>query len=186
MPLIELLGRPRHNGGNFDDLPKKARGLLAYLAIYRGRAIPREKLVDLLWTNSAAEQGRHSLRQSLAAIRRAFGPDAPDHIKTTGDDVLLAASDVIEVDARRFEVLAQSPGLADLIAANELYRGEFLADLDVQSEAFMDWVALERNRLELIACGMLYRLATKLSNAGRPSERLMTLILKLFFRAMAV
>jgi len=166
MPLIELLGRPRHNGGNFDDLPKKARGLLAYLAIYRGRAIPREKLVDLLWTNSAAEQGRHSLRQSLAAIRRAFGPDAPDHIKTTGDDVLLAASDVIEVDARRFEVLAQSPGLADLIAANELYRGEFLADLDVQSEAFMDWVALERNRLELIACGMLYRLATKLSNAG--------------------
>jgi len=165
MPLIELLGRPRHGGGNFDDLPKKAKGLLAYLAMYSGRAIPREKLVDLLWTNSAAEQGRHSLRQSLAAIRRALGPDARDHIKTTGDDVLFATSDVIEVDARRFEVLAQSAVLADLIAANELYRGEFLADFDVESEAFMDWVGLERNRLELMACGMLYRLATTLSNS---------------------
>jgi DNA-binding SARP family transcriptional activator len=166
MPVIELLGRPQYRGGNFGNLPKKAKGLLAYLAMSSGRAIPRERLVDLLWTNSAAEQGRHSLRQSLAAIRRAFGPDARDQIKTTGDDVLWAVSDVIDIDAHRFEILAQSAAPADLVAANELYRGEFLADFDIQSEAFMDWIRLERNRLEQMACEMLNRLATTLCNAG--------------------
>jgi len=166
MPVIKLLGQFRHRHGNYDGLPKKAQALFAYLAMNRERTIPRDRLADLLWSNSGPEQGRHSLRQSLAAVRRALGADARDLIGTIGNDVLFAASDRVDVDARRFEILAQSTALADLVAANELYRGEFLADFDVPSEPFMNWVRLERTRLEATACGMLHRLAAALSEGG--------------------
>ena len=70
------------------------------------------------------------------------------------------------MDVHRFEILAQSTALTDLVAANDIYRDEFLAHFNVPSEPFMDWVQLERTRLEVIACGMLYRLAVTLSNAN--------------------
>jgi DNA-binding SARP family transcriptional activator len=163
---IRLLGPFSHDDRNRDGLPKKAQALLAYLAMNRGRTIPRDQLADLLWSASGPEQGRHSLRQSLAAVRRAIGADARDLIATVGNDVLLAESNAVDVDAHRFETLAQSTAPADLAAASELYRGEFLADFDVPSEPFMAWVRVERTRLEATACGLLGRLATALSDAG--------------------
>jgi DNA-binding SARP family transcriptional activator len=164
---IKLLGGFRLSNVNYDGLPKKARALMAYLAMNRGRAIPRDQLADLLWSDSGPEQGRHSLRQSLAALRRLLGSGRRDLIATIGSDVLLAASDAVIVDACRFETLALSAELADLSTANDLYRSEFLADLDVPSEPFMEWVGQERARLEAMACAMLHRLATARSNAGQ-------------------
>jgi len=162
---IELLGPFRQSGSHY-DLPKKAQALLAYLAMNRGRAIPRDQLADLLWSTSGPEQDRQSLRQSLAAVRRAVGAEARGLVETVGADVLLAATGAIDIDVQRFETLAQSTAIADLAAANELYRGEFLADFDVPSEPFMDWVRVERARLEATACGMLLHLAAALSDAG--------------------
>jgi DNA-binding SARP family transcriptional activator/TolB-like protein len=164
---IKLLGRFRHSGSH-DDLPKKAQALLAYLAMNRGHAIPRDQLADLLWSTSGPEQGRQSLRQSLAPVRRALGADARDLIETVGTDVQLAVSGAVDVDVdvHRFEMLAKSTAPADLAAANELYRGEFLAGFDVPSEPFMDWVRVERTRLEATAYGMLRRLVAALSEAG--------------------
>jgi DNA-binding SARP family transcriptional activator len=162
---IKLLGRFRQSGSH-EDLPKKAQALLAYLAMNRGHAIRRDRLADLLWSTSGPEQGRQSLRQSLAAVRRALGADAQDLIETVGTDVQLAASGAVDVDVHRFEMLAKSTAPADLAAANELYRGEFLAGFDVPSEPFMDWVRVERTRLEATACGMLRRLVAALSEAG--------------------
>jgi DNA-binding SARP family transcriptional activator len=165
---IRLLGPFQHDDRSGDGLPKKAQALLAYLAMNRGRTIPRDQLADLLWSSSGQEQGRHSLRQSLAAVRRSLGADTRDLIETIGTDVLLAASDAVDVDAHRFEILAQSTAPADLAAAGELYRGEFLADFDVPAEPFMAWVRVERARLEATACGVLGRLAAALSDAGEP------------------
>jgi DNA-binding SARP family transcriptional activator len=162
---IGLLGRIRFGDGNIDKLPKKSQALLAYLAANPGRAIPRDQLADLLWSTSGPEQARHSLRQGLAAVRRALGPDARDLIATVGTDVLLAA-DAVDVDLHRFETLAPSMASADLTAANALYRDEFLAGFDIASEPFMAWVGVERARLESMACGVLRRLAAVLSDAG--------------------
>src|SRR5271169_3098174 len=81
---IGLLGRIRFSDSNIDKLPKKSQDPLAYLAVNPGRAIPRDQLVDLLWSTSGPEQARHSLRQGLAAVRRALGPDARDLIATVG------------------------------------------------------------------------------------------------------
>ena len=45
--------------------------LLAFLALQGGEAQSREKLAALLWADRAEAQARDSLRQSLAALRRA-------------------------------------------------------------------------------------------------------------------
>lgn len=52
-------------------LPRKARALLAYLAVQHPRAVAREVVGELLWPGRGAEQVRHSLRQALTDIRRA-------------------------------------------------------------------------------------------------------------------
>src|ERR1700741_1578433 len=103
MLKIGLLGRFRLSGDEDSRLPKKAEALLAYLAMHQGRSVPRDQLADLLWGDSKSEQARHSLRQALAAIRRALNAEVRDLIDTPGADVLLPTSDKVAVDALRFE-----------------------------------------------------------------------------------
>src|SRR5947208_7688604 len=56
---------------------KKHLAVLLYLHFEgRGRAIPRDRLVDLLWPDVPAAKGRHSLSQALLAIRALLGNDA--------------------------------------------------------------------------------------------------------------
>src|SRR5262249_23833928 len=49
---------------------------------------------------------------------------------------------------------------------SELYRGEFLEGLDVNSEPFAEWLTTERSRLASAACDALRRLALLRSQAG--------------------
>ena len=53
---------------------KKAQALLAYLALHPGQPRSRDALASLLWSGTADEQARHSLRQSLFALRQAITP----------------------------------------------------------------------------------------------------------------
>ena len=66
---LQLLGPFEARAGN--DLPvaiagKKAKALLAYLALANGRPVSRDKLAGVLWEFSADEQARTSLRQTLS------------------------------------------------------------------------------------------------------------------------
>src|SRR6185312_12235075 len=71
---LQLLGpfELRSGGRTVSSLPKKAQALLAYLAMQRGRAVPREQLAELLWGRSGGEQARRSLRQCLMSLRAAL------------------------------------------------------------------------------------------------------------------
>jgi DNA-binding SARP family transcriptional activator len=59
------------DGGKALKLPRKARALLAYLAMHNGERVPRERLADLLWPYQDTEQARHSLRNCLLEVRKA-------------------------------------------------------------------------------------------------------------------
>src|SRR5215469_8397211 len=61
-------------------VPKKAPGLLAYLAAQGGQAVSRERLADLLWPYQGSEQARHSLRNCLLELRKAVGLSASVHL----------------------------------------------------------------------------------------------------------
>src|SRR5438552_2548104 len=53
---------------------KKAQALLAYLSLPIGRPATRETLCGLLWPSNADDEARHSLRQTLFALKHALGP----------------------------------------------------------------------------------------------------------------
>ncbi len=56
---------------------KKQLGLFVYLALEtRDRAVSREALVELFWSDTDPRHGRHSLSQAFSAIRDRFGPDS--------------------------------------------------------------------------------------------------------------
>ena len=48
----------------------------------------------------------------------------------------------------------------------DLYRGEFLADFDINSEPFQEWLTGERNRTLGVVCEVLQRLSTQQDAAG--------------------
>lgn len=52
---------------------RKAQAILAYLALAAEDAVPRGRLIGLLWSPRWEEQARASLRQSLMELRRAVG-----------------------------------------------------------------------------------------------------------------
>ena len=158
--------------------PKKARALLAYLAAQEGEAVSRERLADLLWPYQGSEQARHSLRNCLLELRKSLGASAATHLVADFSNCRL--QDVL-ADLDYFERLARSQHLAELQAAADLYRGEFLADFDINSEPFQEWLAAERDRTLAIICDVLHRLTSQQDIAGdhdaaiQSARRLVTL-----------
>jgi DNA-binding SARP family transcriptional activator/TolB-like protein/Tfp pilus assembly protein PilF len=151
-------------GGRLGKVPKKARALLAFLAAQGGQAASRERLADLLWPYQGSEQARHSLRNCLLELRKALGPAAV-HLVTDFAHCQLQAE---AVDLARFEQLARASQRADLEAAAGLYRGELLADFDINSEPFQEWLTAERDRTLALICQVLHRLTALQDAAGEP------------------
>ena len=137
--------------------------MLGYLAAQGGQAVSRERLADLLWPYQGSEQARHSLRNCLLELRKALGPSGARYLVT--DFANCRMQDVV-VDLDRFERLSRSPNRPELQAAAELYRGEFLADFDIDSEPFQEWLAAERDRTLALICDILQRLTAEQDAAG--------------------
>ena len=145
-------------------LPKKARGLLAYLAAAGGQSVSRERLADLLWPYQGSEQARHSLRNCLLELRKGLG-DATVHLAAEFSHCKL---DDVAVDLDLFERLSRSLHTTELQAAADLYRGELLADFHISSEPFQEWLASERDRTLGLVCDVLQRLTAIYDAAGAP------------------
>jgi TolB-like protein len=96
-------------------------------------------------------------------LRKALGPSGARHLVA---DFANCRIDEVVVDLDRFERLSRSPDRSELQAAAELYRGEFLADFDIDSEPFQDWLAAERDRTLALICDILQRLTAAQDAAG--------------------
>ena len=132
-------------------LPKKARALIAYLAMHKA-AVSRDKLADLLWPYQHSEQARHSLRNCLCEARKSVGPDA------IGSNFTHCRVET-PTDLDEFRLLARSNDVGDWQAALELYRGDFLDGLFINSESWEEWVAYTRDELRELAVNTATRLA---------------------------
>ena len=138
-------------------LTRKAKALIAYLALASGQPQSREKLADLLWGGSAEEQARTSLRQSLSVIRKALGDDHAGCLVAEGDRLALDPAR-IELDVTAFEDQASAEDPAALERAAALYRGDLLDGFSLKEEAFEAWLRAERERLRALAVQCLARL----------------------------
>jgi DNA-binding SARP family transcriptional activator len=86
---------------------KRAKALLAYLALHAERPQARSKLAALLWEDSSDDKALGSLRQTLSALRKAAAAAGGDLLINRGDSVLLAPA-ILDVDVERFEHLIGS------------------------------------------------------------------------------
>lgn len=147
LKLVLLGGFQLHvaDGGTVPLGVKKAKALLAYLALQPGQRCARDRLAALLWEDSTDSQARQSLRQVLAELRRTL-PQAERVLDTEGDGVVLVA-DAVAVDVRDFERLLDDATPQALVRAVELYQGEFLEGFNPRAPAFEDWLMAERSRL---------------------------------------
>jgi DNA-binding SARP family transcriptional activator len=158
---------------------KKAQGLLGYLSLRPGQLHSREKLIALLWGDSPAEQARHSLSQTLFALRRALAR-GPSCLVAEGKTIGLDAR-LTDVDVVRFEHLLDEATPAALDEAATLYTGDLLEGVDVREESFEAWLFTERARLrERAVDGLAKVLAAQTkqeawANATQTAVRLLAL-----------
>jgi adenylate cyclase len=157
-------------GGKPVDLPgKRERILLAYLALSPNCSQPRRKLVTLLWGDSAGEAAPDNLRTCLWRLRKSLGDSKHRAIVSDGDSITLDAT-AFDVDALRFDQLAAQNGRAELEATANLYTGELLDGLGIESEEFESWRREEAGRFKDQAINVLTRLMNRLAEGGAADE----------------
>lgn len=146
-----------HDGQPISLPTRKAAAVLAVLALSPGQAVARERLADLLWPGSAAEQARGSLRQALSQLRRTLDNDGRGLIESTAHTVVLDRTRV-SVDAVELtEALAAGDPTALEVAAR-VYSGGLLAGFSSGETPFDDWAQAEATRLQRLALDGLGRL----------------------------
>ena len=111
MPVLKLklLGQMESSlpsGAPLNLSTRKSEVLLAFIALVPGARHPRERLVNLLWSDRSEEQARNSLRQCLSAIRKSLG-ETSDSILEIERSTITLNSASIEVDALEFDQLAR-------------------------------------------------------------------------------
>ncbi len=136
---------------------RKVRALLAYLAMNAAQAQRREQLAALLWADHGEAQARANLRKTLSRLREALPAAARDCLAAAADQIAIRP-DLIEVDAWHFERLAADATPETLERAAGLYRGPLLEGFAGPGEAFDDWLASERRRLDESLQQVLHRL----------------------------
>ena len=129
---------------------RKIWALLAYLAMSRGRDIPREELAALLWLRSSDGNARASLRQEMAVLRKVIAAVGLPDTESTKELVRLVLPDDL-VDARRMAALIKAATPEALRQAAACYGGQFLAGLNIAAHPFEDWLWVERLHLKTLA-----------------------------------
>lgn len=165
---VRLLGpfavEPR-NGAPAAIRSRKARALLAFLAMRPDFRASREQLATLLWGDNSDPLARHSLRQCLTLLRKDLAGAA--EILVFERDTVGLDGRAVTVDAREFASLSRASGAEHMARAAALYRGEFLADLALDIEDFDGWRDTERHRLRDLAARAFATLAAAFDQDGR-------------------
>ena len=153
----------------------KVRALLAYLAVEADRPHQRSALAGLLWPDHAEEAARTNLRHVLRQLRLSIDDgSAPALLLANQQTIQLDPAGAYTVDVTRFTgLLAECErcphsSLESCAACIErytqaaaLYRGPFLAGLDIpDSEIFDEWVVMQREQLHRQALEACYTLAS--------------------------
>ncbi|MEX2145654.1 MAG: AAA family ATPase [Candidatus Rokuibacteriota bacterium] len=161
------------SGPDVGIVSKKARLLLAYLALSPGCRQPREKLAGLLWGGTTDEQSRASLRQTIASLRRSLDGRAASVLVITGPTVGLAVAGV-SIDVVKFENLVADGRPAALERAAAVYGGDLLEGIATSEPAMEEWLLTERERLRELAVEALRRLLAHQSWMGSVEQAMRT------------
>ncbi len=151
--------RLMHGNGAIVAIPsRRARGLLAYLALAADRAATRERLCGLLWGDRGEAQARASLRQCLLEVRDSLAVAGLD-ILDRGREAVALRQDVISTDVADVTAALEAGNSAALCGALETVGGaRLLDDVDIGG-LYRDWLDQSRSQLDrTIGLGVLRHL----------------------------
>jgi predicted ATPase/DNA-binding SARP family transcriptional activator len=174
---MRLLGPPRFQ---LDEallsIPRrKVAALLMFLAV-TAKTHSREVLTDLLFPRQCRARARADFRTTLSILKNSIGEQ---RLGIEGSTIYLAAGDDVWVDVHQFRAMvAAEDGFASaaqtvertnrLIAAAELYRGDFLSGFYLKdSPQFDEWQFLEQESLRTSYSWVLERLVTALEKRAQ-------------------
>ena len=142
------------------DFPtRKTRLLFAYLSMYAGEAVVRERLKGLLWSDRSEAQAAGSLRRALADIRKLLADAGGEHLLRTTASTAAVVADAVEVDAVGFLCSLAYPNEEGMRQSALDYRGDLLAGLTSPDPAFAAWLQVERERFRTMAINLCEQLA---------------------------
>jgi DNA-binding SARP family transcriptional activator/tetratricopeptide (TPR) repeat protein len=145
----------------------KMRALLAYLAVEAERNHRRALLAGLLWPEFPEADARHNLSQTLLRLRQLLDKGTPPLFLATRQTLQLNPAGNTSVDVAAFQsesavcacLAPEQLSAADagvLTRAVARYQGDFLSTpLQVDSQAFEEWLLLTRIQLHLLALDTL-------------------------------
>ncbi len=165
---------------------RSARSLLLLLLITRGHAMPKERVLDILWPEAEPDVRKNALYKALHHLRRVLQPDLASgresaYIETRGGMIGIAPSVDVWVDADACEqALRQAAPAAGndrrrlLREAVNLYGGELLP-----TDIYEDWPIVRREALQYAWEGAVLELAGLDLDAGEPQASVPSLELLL-------
>jgi DNA-binding SARP family transcriptional activator/ABC-type transport system substrate-binding protein len=128
----------------------KQRALLALLLLARGRPVSTDRLIEEIWNGEPPETALKSVQVYVSQLRKALG-NGRLVTRERGYELVVAPG---EVDADRFDELVRAASgappeeaAARLREALALFRGEPLADLQLEPWAQTEIARLEERRL---------------------------------------
>jgi predicted ATPase/DNA-binding SARP family transcriptional activator len=167
--LLGPFGARLHDGRIIPFKLKRARLLLAWLALRRGQSGSREEIGALLWSERSEAQAHQSLRQTLAVIRVALDDMADDILAIDRETVAFAPGAVLSDVAFLLQCGPDSP-VTDLERAVRDYGGEFLEGISIHDPLAQDWLQGRRAELRAIATKRFEWLLNAYAQAGRHAE----------------
>ena len=167
---LHVLGRMELSGGEDTDLDSIVRrpkrlAILAYLCLANsGSFIRRDTLLALFWPESDEDRARAALNQSLYVLRGALGSQA---VIGRGREEVGIDRSRVGCDACAFRDALETD---DLQRALDLYAGELLPGLHIDSPDFERWLASERAGLREDALAAALELGARAAGVGAPAE----------------
>src|SRR5450759_3650651 len=168
MFVLELLGTLSLRGDK-GPIPvvaqqKRPLGLLAILGLGARQGLARDRIEAYLWPESSGALARHSLDQTVYAIRHALGSD---FILSTGRELRLNP-ELIQVDVWEFEQAIRAGEWAVAVGHFKapLLDGFYFGD----SRELESWIDTERTRLLRAYQTAIEFLADRSAEAGDHSQ----------------
>ncbi len=158
-------------GGPINLPTRKAKVLLAYLALPAGKPHARDQLAALLWGDVPESQSRGSLRKALFWLRQALA----DTVMADAETVELKAG-AVSVDVGEFERRVSDGSATALAEAADLYQGDLLAGLTVREAPFEEWLSGERERLRELWVKALAQSLAHQRQGGQTDSAILTAV----------
>lgn len=132
---------------------RKAKSLVAMLALAPGQRCHREQVLDRLWPDLEPTAAARNLHQTLYVARHALAgvaPSRPGLLSIRDEQVVLDDTGPVQIDVSEFEGCASSAlangDVAALRAADDLYTGDLLPDLSPDLRD-AEWLTSRRDEL---------------------------------------